>query len=149
MVFDFVRILPGTLGKYLVRASRLLRDIAAERGGTCLHYFFLSLSEFSPRQDRLLILSLQTEVMPTLIHQGLRDKTGTSHTPPPDKYISAVCSGSNNANIHLKQVQEKEAQIQKLFRNQRKPNAAFHSQASQKLAFSKWIFFVFASSLLP
>lgn len=138
MVFDFVRILLGTLGKYLVRASRLLRDIAAERGGTCVYYFFLSLSKFSPRQDRLLILSLQAEVMPTLIHQGLRDKTGTSHTPPPpDKYISAVCSGSNNGNIHLKQVQEKEAQIQKLFRNQRKPNVAFHSQASQKLAFSK------------
>ena len=127
MAFGFVRTLLGTLGKYLARASRFLRGIAAERGGTCVHYFSLSLSKLPPRQDRLSILSLQEEVIPTLIHQSLKDKTGTPGTSPPDKHISIVCSGSNNGNIHLKQVQEKEAQIQKLFRNQRKPNVAFHS----------------------
>lgn len=74
-----------------------------------------------------LILPFQVEVISTLIYQSLRDKTGTPLTFPPNKYISVVSRGSNNGNIHLKQVQEREVQIQKLFRNQRKPNVAFHS----------------------
>lgn len=49
-----------------------------------------------------LILPFQAEVIPTLIYQSLRDKTGTPLNFPPNKYTSVVSRGRNNGNIHLK-----------------------------------------------